>query len=127
MTPSTKFLLVVFMLIPCTLVAKQRHDREHVTITAYNSVRSQTDGDPTIAAWGDRLKPGMKAVAVSHDLMKRGLTRGKKIKIKGLKGYYVVLDRMSRRWKKRIDIYMGNNVRKARRWGRQRRHIPWVN
>ena len=115
------------MIIPCTLVSKQRLDREHVTITAYNSVRSQTDGDPTIAAWGDRLKPGMKAVAVSYDLMKRGLTRGKKIKIKGLKGHYVVLDRMSRRWKKRIDIYMGNNVRKARRWGRQRRHISWVN
>jgi 3D (Asp-Asp-Asp) domain-containing protein len=124
---STKILLVVLMLIPCVLVAKERHNKEHVTITAYNSVRSQTDGNPTIAAWGDRLKPGMKVVAVSHDLMKRGLTRGKKIKIKGLKGQYVVLDRMSKRWKKRIDIYMGNNVRKARRWGRQRRPISWVN
>lgn len=115
------------MLIPCVLVAKERHNKEHVTITAYNSVRSQTVGNPTIAAWGDRLTPGMKVVAVSHDLMKRGLTRGKKIRIKGLKGHYVVLDRMAKRWKKRIDIYMGSNVRKARRWGRQRRPITWVN
>jgi len=109
------------------LVAKERHKKEHVTITAYNSVGSQTDGNPTIAAWGDRLRPGMKVVAVSYDLMKRGLTRGKKIRIKGLDGQYVVLDRMAKRWKKRIDIYMGTNVRKARRWGRQRRPITWVN
>jgi hypothetical protein len=39
-----------------------------VTATAYNSVEGQTSGDPTVGAWGDELKPGMKAIAVSREL-----------------------------------------------------------
>lgn len=40
-----------------------------VTATAYNSHSSQTDSTPNIAAWGDRLRPGMKAIAISRDLL----------------------------------------------------------
>jgi len=127
MNPIVKVILITFLLLPATLFAKPTEKKVHVTITAYNSVASQTDSTPNIAAWGDRLKPGMKSVAVSNDLLKMGLKRGQKIRIKGLKGEFVVLDRMSKRWKKRIDIYMGNNVKKARNWGRQKRHITWTN
>ena len=127
MNPIVKAILITLLLVPATLFAKPTENKVHVTITAYNSVASQTDSTPSIAAWGDRLKPGMKTVAVSNDLLKMGLKRGQKIRIKGLKGEFVVLDRMSKRWKKRVDIYMGNNVRKARNWGRQKRHITWTN
>jgi len=91
-----------------------------VLATAYNSVPSQTDGSPDRAAWGDKLKPGMKSIAVSRDLLKMGFTRGVKVKIEGLPGTYVVLDKMNKRWTKRIDIYMGKNVGQARKWGKRR-------
>ncbi|MBD8513314.1 3D domain-containing protein [Photobacterium sp. WH77] len=90
-----------------------------VTATAYNSVPAQTDSSPSIAAWGDRLKPGMKAIAVSRDLLKMGLKHGSKVKISGLPGEYVVLDKMHHRWSKKIDIYMGRDVRAAKNWGRR--------
>ncbi|KLV07409.1 hypothetical protein ABT56_04920 [Photobacterium aquae] len=92
-----------------------------VTATAYNSLRAQTNSNPSIAAWGDRLKPGMKAIAVSRDLLGRGFKRGTRVKISGLPGEYVVLDKMNKRWRNKIDIYMGKNVQAARNWGR--RHV----
>ena len=40
-----------------------------VTATAYNSVERQTKkGNPSLAAWGDILDPGERAIAVSRDL-----------------------------------------------------------
>jgi 3D (Asp-Asp-Asp) domain-containing protein len=97
-----------------------------VTATAYNSLRSQTDGNPSLGAWGDRLRPGMRAIAVSHDLLSMGLTRGAKVRIDGLPGEYTVLDKMGRRWRKRIDIYMGVDVHAARQWGRRQVRIRWT-
>jgi 3D (Asp-Asp-Asp) domain-containing protein len=96
-----------------------------VTATAYNSLHGQTDGDPTLGAWGDRLKPGMRAIAVSSDLVALGLTRGTPVRIEGLHGEYTVLDRMGRRWRKRIDIYMGVDTRAARSWGSRKVLIYW--
>ncbi len=97
-----------------------------VTATAYTSHVGQTDSTPNIAAWGDRLRPGMKAIAVSRDLLKvYGLKHKQKVRIKGLKGEYVVLDKMHKRWRKKIDIYMGRDKRKAFRWGRRKVEIQW--
>lgn len=96
-----------------------------VTVTAYNSVRSQTEGDPSLAAWGDRLKPGMKVVAVSKDLIDEGLTRGTSLRIEGLKGEYVVLDRTASKFTKRVDIYMGEDVEKAKEFGAKKLRITW--
>lgn len=98
-----------------------------VTVTAYNSVPWQTTAtDSDIAAWGDTLKPGMQCIAVSRDLMHVGLTKGAKVQIEGLEGEFEVLDKMNRRYKRRIDIYMGLDVAAAREWGRQRRTITWL-
>jgi len=89
--------------------------------TAYTSHRSQTDSTPFLAAWNNRIRPGMKIIAVSHDLVKKyGLKNGVKVKIKGLKGHYIVKDKMNRRFKKRIDIYMGLNKKRALKWGKRR-------
>jgi 3D (Asp-Asp-Asp) domain-containing protein len=97
-----------------------------VTATAYNSTRAQAGPTPTIAAWGDRLTPGMKSIAVSRDLEALGMTRGARVRIEGLKGDFVVLDRMPKRWKRRIDIYMGNDVAAARAWGKRSVRITWA-
>ena len=100
--------------------------RLKVTATAYTSHVAQTDSTPNIAAWGDRLKPGMKSIAVSRDLLTvYGLKHKQKVRIKGLEGEYVVLDKMNKRWRKKIDIYMGMNKKKAFRWGRRKVEILW--
>jgi len=102
-----------------------RH-RLRVTATAYTSHRGQTDKTPFLAAWNNRIRPGMKIIAVSRDLLyKYGMKNGTKVKIAGLRGYYTVRDKMNKRYKKRIDIYMGTNRRKALRWGRRSVVIYW--
>lgn len=98
-----------------------------VTATAYNSVEAQTKkGDAVTAAWGDQLEPGMKAIAVSRDLLQEeGFEYNTKVKIEGLPGTYRVLDKMNKRWEKRIDVYMGNDIEEAREFGKQQVAITW--
>lgn len=97
-----------------------------VTATAYTSHVNQTDSTPNIAAWGDRLKPGMKVIAVSRDMLNvYGLKHRSKVRIKGLDGEYLVLDKMNKRWKKKIDIYMGKDLKKAFKWGRKKVELQW--
>ncbi|WP_422351476.1 3D domain-containing protein [Flagellimonas sp.] len=97
-----------------------------VVVSAYNSVSWQTEGNPNIAAWGDTLKPGMKCVAVSRDLLKIGLKRNTMVLIDTFPDTFYVKDKMHRRWKNRIDIYMGNDIGKAREWGKQRLNICYA-
>jgi 3D (Asp-Asp-Asp) domain-containing protein len=124
--PSRALLLSVLMLVvsACASVPPPGQPLV-VTATAYNGVPSQTDGDPEIGAWGDPLRPGMRAIAVSPDLHALGLVRGARVRIEGLRGEYQVLDRMPRRWKRRIDIYMGTDRRAARTWGKRTVRIHW--
>ena len=96
-----------------------------VTATAYNSVPEQTNGQPRLTAWGDRLEPGMRVIAVSRDLIELGLEHGVAVEIDGLPHHYIVRDKMARRWKRKIDIYMGDDVSAARRWGKRRVTIRW--
>jgi 3D (Asp-Asp-Asp) domain-containing protein len=96
-----------------------------VTATAYNSLPAQTDGDPTLTAFGIRLKPGMRIVAVSRDLEKLGLREGVRLRISGLEGEWTVGDRMHRRWSRKIDVYMGVDVKAARAFGKRRVTIRW--
>ncbi|MFW5450493.1 MAG: 3D domain-containing protein [Methylophagaceae bacterium] len=88
-----------------------------VTATAYTSSPNETDSTPYLAAWGNTLKPGMKAIAVSRDLLELGLTNGVEVSIEGLDGSYKILDKMNKRWTNKIDIYMGDDVNKAKQWG----------
>ena len=91
-----------------------------VTATAYSSHGNQTDSTPFLAAWNNRIRPGMKIIAVSRDMLTTyGLRNGSKVRIGGLKGLYTVRDKMNKRYRKRIDIYMGVNRRRALRWGRR--------
>lgn len=91
-----------------------------VTATAYNSVESQTSNTPEIGAWGDSLLPKMKCIAVSRDLLNMGIKHNSRVKISGLQGIYLVKDKMNKKWKKKIDIFMGTNIQEAKEWGSQK-------
>ena len=97
-----------------------------VSASAYNSLPEQTQGDPNVAAWGDVLVPGTRAIAVSRDLLELGLVRGVRVRIEGLPGEYVVLDKMAKRWTRKIDIYMGVDRKAALTWGVREVAIRWT-
>ena len=123
---SYKWLLLAGSLLisACAESAPEQHTLD-VRASAYNSVPEQTVGNPAIAAWGDRLQPGMKAIAVSRDLLEEGLDYNMEIQIEGLPGRYRVLDKMHPRWERKIDIYMGEDVEAALDWGVRDVTIRW--
>ena len=47
------------------------------------------------------------------------------MRIEGLPGEYVVLDKMNKRWSRTIDVYMGDDVAAAREFGRRDVTIRW--
>lgn len=125
-----RILLVVIifsMLFNCEKEVKDIYDWKtlEVTATAYNSLAYQTNSNPQITAFGDSLKPGLKYIAVSRDLLKMGLKHNTPVKIEGFDGVYLVKDKMNRRWIKRIDIYMGVDVKAARNWGKKKISIAY--
>jgi 3D (Asp-Asp-Asp) domain-containing protein len=123
------FLFAILIFTSCSTLQNIPQEKQQtllVTATAFNSLSKQGQGDPNLGAWGDRITPGMNAIAVSADLVSIGLTRGTKVRIEGLRNEYVVLDRMPAKWKKRIDIYMGNDINAARSWGRREVKIFWA-
>lgn len=97
-----------------------------VKASAYNSLADQTNAQPNLTAWGDRLEPGMKSIAVSRDLIALGLGHNAVVRIEGLPGTYRVLDKMAKRWTKKIDIYMGVDREAARTWGVREVTIYWT-
>ncbi len=98
-----------------------------VTATAYNSARYQTSYEhPMVTAWGDSLRPGVKWIAVSRDLIQKGLTHNTMVKIDTFEGIYIVKDKMHWRWKNRIDIFMGDDIQKAKEWGRRKVSIAYA-
>lgn len=115
--------LLVALLVGCGTAGEPRS--LEVSASAYNSVASQTNEQPDVAAWGDVLKPGMRAIAVSPDLIELGLGHGTEVTIEGLRGRYRVLDKTAARFTKRIDIYMGIDVDAAKEWGVKTVTITW--
>ena len=115
--------LLVALLSACAGAGEQSL---RVKASAYNATPGQTDDTPDIGAWGDRLKPGVRAIAVSRDLLELGLTHQTTVRIEGLPGEYRVLDKMHRRWRKKIDIFMGDDVEGARQWGVREVTIRWT-
>lgn len=119
--------MIVFVFLHCKKSDQAMYEWKtlDVTASAYNSLAYQTDSNPSITAFGDSLKPEMKCIAVSRDLLKMGLKHNTPIKIEGFEGIYLVKDKMNARWKKHIDIYMGTDVKAARKWGRKKVTISY--
>lgn len=109
---------------PAPPPAPRVHELE-VTATAYNSVPAQTTGDPALTASGERLRPGMRALAVSDDLFEAGLGFGARVEIDGVPGEWIVMDRMHSRWRRKIDLYMGNDEERALAFGERKVRIRW--
>ena len=115
------------LLLACgPVVADSFEEEASVTATAFNSLPGQGAGDDhSLAAWGDTLVPGMKAIAVSRDLLGQGLDYGTPVRSEGLDGIWYVRDKMHRRWRNKIEIYMGEDRDAALEWGRRRVTIQW--
>ena len=96
-----------------------------VTASAYNSLPEQTDETPHLTASGTTLRPGMRVIAVSPDLLEMGLRYGTLVEIEGFSGEWRVVDRMANRWRRTIDLYMGDDLDAARAWGRRNVTIRW--
>ena len=132
MNKYIKYCIVWLCLTSCVNKEKKKElskfdwNGMEVTVSAYNSVSWQTQGNPNIAAWGDTLKPGMKAVAISRDLLALGITHNSMMTIGSMTDTFYVKDKMNRRWRNRIDIYMGKDVKKAREWGVQKLFICYA-
>lgn len=127
MTRLYFFLLALLVFIACNKKVEDPYiwKEIEVKVTAYNSLQYQTSTNPAIAAWGDSLKPGMNCIAVSRDLIKLGLNHNTPVKIQGLDSVYLVKDKMHRRKRNQIDIYMGKDVKKAKNWGVKRLKIKY--
>jgi 3D (Asp-Asp-Asp) domain-containing protein len=95
-----------------------------VTASAFNSLAEQTDGRPRLTASGERLRPGLRALAVSRDLEEAGLVFGTAVEIEGY-GEWIVLDRMAPRWHRKVDLYLGEDEAAARRFGERSVTIRW--
>ena len=112
--------LVSLTLFSLSVPATENCSRSlEVTATAYTSTVDETNNNPTIAAWGDELEPGMNVIAVSRDLIEMGLDHGTVVSIEELDKEFIVADKMNKRWKKKIDIYMGLDKDAAREWGKR--------
>lgn len=120
-------LSIFILLFGCTNRVESNCIKEQikVTATAYNSLAYQTNSNPTITAFGDSLKPGLRYIAVSRDLLDSGLVHNTQVKIQGFDSLFTVKDKMNSRWRKRIDIYMGNDVNKAKIWGKRKVKIEY--
>jgi 3D (Asp-Asp-Asp) domain-containing protein len=86
-----------------------------VTVTTYSPTVEQTDSTPLITASGFEINPTNpkkhRIVAVSRDLKKK-YKFGKKVRITGigkLSGTYTIRDVMNKRYKKRVDILIGED------------------
>lgn len=125
--PNRFIAVLSILLIALACGNKERYiwKELEVTVSAFNSVSWQTDGDPAVTAWGDTLQNGMQCIAVSRDLIALGLDHNTEVEIEGLPGTYLVKDKMNRRFRNHVDLYMGTDVAKAREWGRQKRTIRY--
>lgn len=119
-----RLLLLMFIMMNCSEEKKEEPeyywDSVKVIASAYNSTVGQTSKNPNITAFGDSLKPGMKYIAVSRDLIRKGLKHNTPVKIEGFEGVYLVKDKMHRKWRNHIDIYMGEDIQAAKNWGRRK-------
>ncbi len=127
----TNYSILILTLTFTLLLSCEKKKEEYiwksleVTATAYNSVPSQTQGNPFIAAWGDSLQSNVPSIAVSRDLLALGLKHNTPVKIEGFDKVFLVKDKMHRRWRKRIDIFMGDDIKKAKQWGKKKLYIQF--
>ena len=118
-------LRVLFLVLVCSSCGRDEMTME-VMGTAYNALPGQTQGDPEIGAWGDKLDVNIPSIAVSRDLINLGLVHNAKVRIEGFSGYYLVLDKLNKRFTQQIDIFMGSDRDAAIVFGKKTVRIYWT-
>lgn len=96
-----------------------------VSASAYNSLPYQTRPGTAgnITAWGDTLNDTIPSIAVSRDLLDSGLVHGTLVYIEGYTMPFVVNDKMNKRYTNKIDLHLGQDVKKAKRFGNKKLRI----
>ncbi|MDE0930056.1 MAG: hypothetical protein OSA77_05165 [Halioglobus sp.] len=118
-------ILLFFLALACSSCARDEMTME-VVGTAYNALPGQTQGDPEIGAWGDKLDVNIPSIAVSRDLIELGLVHNAKVRVDGFSGYYLVRDKLNKRFTKQIDIFMGLDRDAAIEFGKKTVRIYWT-
>ncbi len=91
-----------------------------VTITAYTPRPQECDGTPYTTAFMTKVREGI--VGLSRDLEGDfNFKRGDEITLYGF-GTFVFEDRMNKRWKRRVDIFMFS-LERARCFGKKNSFI----
>lgn len=117
--------MVLMLLIVTTLASASTKLSNEVTITCYNAVAEQCDGNPLMTASGrkidlNKLNRGeLRYVAVSRDLLKE-YKYGDMVDVYISEGHpyngtWIVADTMHKRWNNKIDLLVGQN-QKAGKW-----------
>jgi len=88
---------------------------KEVTLTAYSPTVEECGPDPFTTASQVKVRRGI--VAVSRDLFDQGWVFGKKVYVKG-HGVYEIADLMSKRYTKRMDLFIPD-TEEARRFGKK--------
>lgn len=86
-----------------------------VTATCYNAVAEQCDSDPSTTAFGYKVNMryplSQRYIAISRDL-EGYFKAGDTVIVNGTfiyDGYWIVADRMNRRWTRKIDFLVKKN------------------
>ena len=107
-----KLLLTLLLLVILGQVEAQVY-----TVTVYNAVKEQCNGDHLMTADGSKIDPKkvedgtIKWCAVSRDMLKSGFKYGDPL----ISGIYEIHDTMSPKFTKRIDILMPRHI-KTGKW-----------
>lgn len=88
---------------------------KEVTLTAYSPTEEECGPAPFTTASQGKVRRGI--VAVSRDLFDQGWVFGKKVYVKG-HGVYEIADLMSKRYTKRMDIFVPDS-NEAKRFGKK--------
>ena len=118
-------LRILFLVLVCSSCGRDEMTME-VMGTAYNALPGQTQGDPEIGAWGDKLDVSIPSIAVSRDLINLGLVHNTKVRIEGFPGNYLVRDKLNKRFTQQIDIFMGSDRDAAIAFGKKTVRIYWT-
>lgn len=100
-----------------------------VTATIYHAVPEQTDSTPFVTASNKIINKhnpqGHRWIAVSRDLEELGFVFGVKVCVEGAEefnGIWEVQDRMNKRWHRRIDFLVNEEV-KGGKWNNVKIYI----
>ena len=108
--------VLLLLLISFTLISTKLMSQETIVhCTVYHAVPEQTNEDPQHTAFMFKLDLDNpykhRIIAVSRDLLEE-FPGGTKVRIEGTKydGIFIVNDKMNKRWTKRIDILINEDM-----------------